>query len=618
MVISKERQKFTVFMILLGLLIVLEFFPLTIIFGVAINFAPFLYLAMIKLFGFRASLVATIVMTAVSLALSNEDAFSFLSIIEVLIIGGLYKIKGRDLFTWSFVYSFLMIFIAIIVNSFYIPTEVVGQLVLLNVSLVVISTIYASLVADMFCDYYCYLPAAGRFFAKKKPLYFGQIISNLLIFAAISPILFVIFFHANTLAAELYEQWEQETIELEEFLQSKTNRMESIEIKNYALDSKKEMARLKYELDQFLTNENGSIYVLNENLNVWIEAGLQKNTRDIEEKLNSGNVLEIGDNDYIWFPEENLSLIDWANASYIGKTKFLDKLVYMVIPVDAELIIVIKKLKVYLLISLLVLFISLLFGLITNNILSKALGTITNITSDIPNKVSRKQTIDWNNTNIVEFSNLIDNVKIVAEKLQSMFRKTEIQNQLLLERTNKLMESEAELYHLAHYDVLTNLPNRHSYYTDMEQKLNKASGTGTRFAVIFLDLDNFKQINDTLGHSGGDKLLRIFANRLGEFEKEAPYIKVYRLAGDEFVFIVDLASRDEIKEIVEELHEKIHQPIKLFDKTVELSASIGISVFPEDGRNVDALLHRADTLMYDEKHIHHQNEGSKLYWGDKE
>ncbi|WP_035725548.1 diguanylate cyclase domain-containing protein [Gracilibacillus boraciitolerans] len=75
-------------------------------------------------------------------------------------------------------------------------------------------------------------------------------------------------------------------------------------------------------------------------------------------------------------------------------------------------------------------------------------------------------------------------------------------------RTNKLIESESKLYHLAHYDTLTDLPNRYSFQIDLKEMLESSQAEG-KFAIIFIDLDRFKQVNDTLGHSGGDLLLKV-------------------------------------------------------------------------------------------------------------
>lgn len=596
----------------------LEFYPLTIVFGITVSLAPFLYLAMIRLFGLRASLFATVFMSVVTYIFYQHDMWVFLSVLEVLVIGSLYKKKGKDLFTWSFVYSFLLIIIMLLAISFGSFTEISGKILVLNIFIGMISIIFAALVADMFCDYYPYIPFINRFVTERKPLHFGQIISYLLIFAAILPILVIIFFHARTLEEDLFQQWEQKTVQLEETLQTKAEEMDSIELKNYALDSEIEKARLKVELDRFTENENAGIYVLNEDLGFWIEAGsLSAGAHDIK-RFSTGSIMKIEQNDYIWFPTEKPVLLDWTNANYIGKTKFLEKEVYLVIPLEEGIAEVVSNLKIYLFLCLIVLFVSLFFGLVTNQILSRALGTLTNITSDIPNKVGNEQTIDWKDTSIMEFSQLIGNVRIVAEKLRSMFYQTEVQNQLLIERTNRLMESEAKLFHLAHYDVLTNLPNRHYFYKTMEEQLEKRVNTPTKFAVIFLDLDNFKHINDTFGHSGGDDLLRTFAERLRNFEIENPYAKMFRLAGDEFVSIVDLASCNEINDVRQKLLEVINYPIKIQNKTVEFSASMGVSVFPEDGKTIDTLLHQADTLMYNQKSSHHQSQSTTVYEGEKE
>jgi len=156
------------------------------------------------------------------------------------------------------------------------------------------------------------------------------------------------------------------------------------------------------------------------------------------------------------------------------------------------------------------------------------------------------------------------------------------------------------LRRLAYYDALTDLPNRGLLY----EKFNTLKPISKRhrnlMAVLFLDLDNFKQVNDTLGHSAGDQLLRETAKRLRGCVRETDLL--VRLGGDEFlVLLTDLHHRTEIEKVAGKITAVLETPFSLQDTELYVTASIGISVFPRDGENLTLLIEYADAAMYDAK-----------------
>lgn len=149
----------------------------------------------------------------------------------------------------------------------------------------------------------------------------------------------------------------------------------------------------------------------------------------------------------------------------------------------------------------------------------------------------------------------------------------------------------------AFHDSLTGLPNRKYFQSLFSQELALARMHGYKLAVAFLDLDNFKTINDTLGHDTGDKVLCAIAERLRAALHES--VIVSRIGGDEFAVVLPkLGNNNEIKAAGKLLLSIFEGDIRLEDKSVEVKASIGFSVFPKDGESVEALLQRADKSMY--------------------
>jgi diguanylate cyclase (GGDEF)-like protein len=168
---------------------------------------------------------------------------------------------------------------------------------------------------------------------------------------------------------------------------------------------------------------------------------------------------------------------------------------------------------------------------------------------------------------------------------------------------------EGRLNRLAFYDNLTGLPNRALFLDRMAQCLKRSRRYGRRSAILFLDLDNFKRINDTMGHSVGDELLKTVSDRLRDclrgtdtVARPSDYGVPARLGGDEFtVLLAEMAGKEDAARVARRIAESLGGPIRLGGQTLTVTPSIGIAVFPEDGEDVETLLKHADTAMYSAK-----------------
>ncbi len=166
---------------------------------------------------------------------------------------------------------------------------------------------------------------------------------------------------------------------------------------------------------------------------------------------------------------------------------------------------------------------------------------------------------------------------------------------------SQLKQSEARLEHLAHYDPLTQLPNRLLVHSRLEHALERARRQQARVAVLFVDLDRFKHVNDSLGHPAGDALLEQVARRLHGSLREDD--TAGRLGGDEFLVILeDLARPEDAAGVAQKLIDVLDRPFALDGgHTVYVGASIGISTFPGDGSDAIELVKQADVAMYQAK-----------------
>jgi diguanylate cyclase (GGDEF)-like protein/PAS domain S-box-containing protein len=159
----------------------------------------------------------------------------------------------------------------------------------------------------------------------------------------------------------------------------------------------------------------------------------------------------------------------------------------------------------------------------------------------------------------------------------------------------KRAEEQIEFH--AYHDVLTHLPNRRLFTDRLALSITRARRSGRSVAVMFIDLDHFKTINDTLGHTAGDELLLEMSHRLTDCVREDD--TVARLGGDEFTMILsELRQPEDAVGVAQKILDAVEQPMTVAGMTIELSASIGIALYPVDGVDVETLLRNADSAMY--------------------
>jgi len=157
--------------------------------------------------------------------------------------------------------------------------------------------------------------------------------------------------------------------------------------------------------------------------------------------------------------------------------------------------------------------------------------------------------------------------------------------------------AEEVIWRQANFDALTDLPNRHMFYNRLRQEIARARQTSTQLALLFIDLDRFKEVNDTLGHDQGDILLKEIARRISAIVRGTD--TVARLAGDEFTIILpDLPDASAATPIIRSLLARIAAPLQLGEESVEVSASIGVALYPRDADSAETLLVRADQAMF--------------------
>ncbi|WP_449431513.1 putative bifunctional diguanylate cyclase/phosphodiesterase [Pseudomonas putida] len=164
---------------------------------------------------------------------------------------------------------------------------------------------------------------------------------------------------------------------------------------------------------------------------------------------------------------------------------------------------------------------------------------------------------------------------------------------------SQLDQARVSLQQAAHYDALTNLLNRRGFNQVFAERLAEQNASEHRLAVMFLDIDHFKRINDSLGHAAGDELLKVIANHIKAATRSQDLVA--RFGGDEFCVVTSLNSRDEARHLAQRIMQRMKDPIDLGGRRMVMTTSIGISIFPDDGQSADELLKHADLALYQSK-----------------
>lgn len=182
-----------------------------------------------------------------------------------------------------------------------------------------------------------------------------------------------------------------------------------------------------------------------------------------------------------------------------------------------------------------------------------------------------------------------------------------------------LKEADKKLYYYANHDILTGLANRVQFEANLRKSIESAKRRNTKMALMFIDLDKFKEINDTYGHGTGDKMLKELAKRIEQSVRKEDFIA--RIGGDEFVLLLkDINEKEDVLNLAKKINDNVKEPLELDKKVFFMSLSIGISLYPEHAENSEDLIKYADAAMYEVKeagrngyYIYHQEMTDKVF-----
>ena len=255
-----------------------------------------------------------------------------------------------------------------------------------------------------------------------------------------------------------------------------------------------------------------------------------------------------------------------------------------------------QRVERYVWLTLLTLVASLLFAFALSSSLQKRLLAPILRLGDLARRVSdeRDYSVRADIDGGDEIADLTRDFNSMLDHIQHRDRELEEQ---VSERTQELVKLNDQLKHQVYHDALTKLPNRALFDDRLTLSIAQAERTKTKVAIMFLDLDRFKAVNDTLGHEVGDELLRAVSERLESAVRKQD--TVARLGGDEFTVILpNLGSSEYVGNVAQAILEAINEPIEIQGHRLQISSSLGVSVYPDDGLYVTVLKRNADAAMY--------------------
>lgn len=309
-----------------------------------------------------------------------------------------------------------------------------------------------------------------------------------------------------------------------------------------------------------------------------------------------GEVRQLGDGVYQWLPrpERNMpEAVRWQKSFYVRETPVNAILPWTLVmevsvaPYQSEL----QRHNIQSLSGMLaVTLLALLSAGFVSRRLAKPMDSLARVTTNLPGKILERQSVDWPYNSITEMASLVSNFKNMAATLQQNFT-------ALWEEKEHAQQLLGQMKHQAYHDPLTDLPNRMLFNDRLTMAMANARRNREMLAVLFFDLDQFKTVNDTLGHAAGDLLLQEVAGRLAACLRERDTIA--RMGGDEFTMLLPQVAREaSAVKVARKVLDVLQQPWIINGHEFHITASIGIAIYPNDGDDAETLMKHADIAMY--------------------
>lgn len=576
-----------------------------------INFAFPITLNSISLFiiiGLANGKSSFFIILLINIILFFTNDFNILSTIEFLqvyFMWFLYQKNKKNILMNALLFILIISLPLMLINLYFTNSSLDINTVFFFL-IIFLNKIFNALVADLFLQYISLRKIVPLPTKHEKKLTLSNLLTYTLIASVIIPVIvFVIIAVINT-EKEVNLKVTEDLHLASDYVNDKIENWTIEEKSNLKLNNPIHVSKLLDILNVYVSTSDSTISFYLVDFNNKIISNLPNNDYSSLglNWIKDGSIDEFSPGFYTWWsPIDTSYLIKnySKDCNYVYVTSIDNSKILISIPSSQYTSTIIsgylESLKILIPLALILfLVISLL-----KNIILKSISKVIILSSGLPEKLKSKETIVFENSNILEIDSLIYNFQSMVDNLSNMILEAEITNK-------KLEESRKLLFKQANYDYLTELPNRQYFIEHAKNTINEFSNNNlyngkNGIAILFLDLDKFKIVNDTLGHSAGDKLLQIIAKKMKEIlnSYDSNSACVARLGGDEFVIQLIYNDKYEIEELSTKIIETIKQPINLDSSTITVGVSIGVGLYPEDGNDIESIFIKSDTSMYKAK-----------------
>jgi diguanylate cyclase (GGDEF)-like protein len=581
------------FFTLLGLIVFSSTFNVTFVYGVTFTFTSIFLFLVFRLFGLPLAILVTLLTFLFIPFDSNYVTNNIILLVEIIFVGTYFYIKKRA--KMFFVDAFFWLTIGLAAIFFLNKSSLAGDALYFQICKDILNGLFNVLIADMLLAYFPFYKLLKSVSLNKQNVSVHQFLTHITIVSIMIPFFLSMLTKTWSDHEFIYNQAIKKAENSVNIITKEILLLNKNDPINFPLNDGGQKRKLDALVEQFKSPEFNIIVTNDQNRVI-------TSSSSTEEYFNWNHIYEvkkISNNFYETLPKgqnEVLPLIKWRSGKlvFIKNVDSLSMSIFIQFPISQYQDQLFKEFLINLRLSILFSLFTIFFVLVVSRMFMNNLKQLTVVTTGLPQKLIKLEKIDWPQSYISELRLLTQNLMEMAQKLKELFQESIEMNRILTDQTKKLKESEDKLHQLAYHDVLTSLPNRLNFQNYVKNVINNSHSR--HIAIIFMDLNHFKQINDTLGHDAGDTLLLLTANRLSTLHDNNR--EVFRLGGDEFVIVHEIDHREEISHSLEQIRSEFSSPFIINGQELFITVSVGVSLFPDDGSDFDSLLKCADLAMY--------------------
>lgn len=570
-----------------------------------LTISSILIFLIIGLVGNNTSLLAVTLINFILFFINGFNILTCIEALEIYYVWFLCKRNNKNILIQVLVF-WIVLALPLIFGTNYIFNLNFNMESVFSILMIFMNRIFNALIGSMILEYTPLEKIMGKAYAANK----ARTLSNLLIYVCLSSIVVpVIIFSLATNSnnqKQISEIAVRDLKSASKYVSQVINPWTEDEKNNLKLKNPIRIYNLIEMLEMYFFNSDNQVnfYLVDLNNKVIANENSPDYMKNGLEWLKEGKLTEVDDNVYKWeAPKENRFIIrNYSKEyAYVYVTNVND--LKIVITVSGSVYIN-KSIDIYLNILNVLLPLSIfvgIFSIILKKVILNSISELISTTTSLPERLKNNETIIFKNRNIFEIDLIISNFQVMIDNLRRMIVNVE-------EANKKLQKSERMLFEQAHYDSLTGLPNRHYFFKYVNEvikdfHINEIYKDKEGIAFFFMDLDKFKSINDNYGHSAGDELLKGVSNRmknvLEEYDSSCRFVS--RFGGDEFVIEFIYDNKDEVIELANKLVQAIIKPITIEGNELNPGTSIGICLYPEDGKDLESFFIKSDEAMYKAK-----------------